>query len=85
MEYVTRYFDVGLCKAYCDGVKLHFSADFMHDTQFKKLTIVTEDIQQDEFNRMMDGHVEKLKQKYPTHALVIPPKYAHLYEEYDSN
>jgi len=84
-EYVERYFDVGLCKAYCDGKKLHFTADFMHDTQFKRLTLVAEDIDQEEFDKMMDNHIKKLKLKYPTHTLVIPPKYEQLYKEYNGN
>lgn len=84
-EYVERYFDVGLCKAYCDGKKLHFTADFMHDTKFKRLTLVAEDIGQEEFDRMMDNHIDKLKRKYPTHTLVIPPKYEQLYKIYNGN
>jgi hypothetical protein len=85
IEYVERYFDVGLCKAYCNGKKLHFSADFIHDSKFKRLTLVAEDIEQEEFNRMMDNHINKLQHKYPTHTLVIPPKYDDLYKEYKGN
>lgn len=85
IEYVNKYFDIGLCKAYCDGIKIHFTADFMHDSKFKHLTIVTENIEnigQAQFDFMMDHHIHKLQTKYPTHTLVVPAKYADLYNEY---
>lgn len=83
IEYVTRYFDIGLCKAYCDGTKIHLTADFMHDSQFKCLTVVSEEMPQTEFDHMMEYHVKKLKNKYPEHTLVIPPAYEELYKEYN--
>ncbi len=84
-EYVTKYFDIGLCKAYCDGTRIKLTADFMHDSIFKRLTVVSNSISQEGFNHMMEHHVEKLKNKYPAHTLVIPPEYDEQYKKYTKN
>jgi len=83
-EYVTRFFDVGLCKAYCDGVKIRLTSDFMYDSKHKKLTLVSEDMSQDEFNYMMDNHIRKLKIKYHGYSLVVPPCYDEHFKKYNS-
>lgn len=82
IEYVTRFFDIGLCKAYCDGTRVRLTADFMHDSQFKHLTVVCESMPQDEFNHMMEYHVKKLQKKYQGYTLIIPPAYDELHTEY---
>ena len=82
IEYVIRFFDIGLCKAYCDGTRIRLTADFMHDSQFKRLTIVGESMPQTEFNHMMEYHIQKLQKKYPGYTLVIPPAYDELHKEY---
>lgn len=85
IEYVNRHFDIGLCKAYCDGKRIRLTSDFMHDSQFKHLTIVAEDMPQEEFNHMMDRHVENVKEKYPGYKLVIPERFEQYYKEYNEN
>jgi len=82
-EYVTRFFDIGLCKVWCDGKRIRYSSDFMYDSRYKKLTIVTENISQEEFNYMMANHIKKLKTKYSDHKLVVPKKYTELYNNYN--
>ena len=82
-EYVTRFFDVGLCKAYCDGSRIKLTSDFMHDSRFKRLTLVSERMTLDEFYYMMDNHIVNLKQKYPNHSLVVPPRYEEYYKDYN--
>lgn len=85
IEYVLRYFNIGLCKAYCDGTKIRLTADFIHDSRTKQLTIVAEDMSQDEFNHMMNYHIVKLQIKYPEYSLIIPVNYIKLYDEYKDN
>jgi len=81
-EYVIKYFDIGLCKAYCDGSMIRLTADFMYDSQYKQLTIVSENMNQVEFNHMIDYHVSKLKLKYPEYSLNVPTKYTKYYDKY---
>lgn len=85
VEYVERFFDVGLCKAYCDGKKIRLTSDFMYDSQYKQLTIVAEDMPKEEFFFMMNKHVAKLKLKYPGHSLVIPERFEEFYNEFDKH
>lgn len=84
-EYVTKFFDVGLCKAYYDGTKIRLTSDFMRDSQNKTLTIVSESMSEEEFHYMMNKHIVKLQHKFPGHSLVIPSHYAEYYKEYNSN
>lgn len=85
IDYVEKHFDIGLCKVYCDGKKIRLTSEFLHDSRFKKLTIVSKNIKQEEFARMMNYHVKKLKDKYPDHTLVIPPMYDKFYKLYIKN
>lgn len=85
IEYVTKWFDIGLCKAYCDGTKIRFTADFMHDSRSKKLTIVSKNMDETEFWNMMCKHATKLRRKYPQHSLVVPPMYQEWYDTYLKN
>ncbi len=78
VEYVERHFDVGLCKAYFDGKKFRLTADFMRDSKNSTLTIVAENMKQNDFDRMMEGHVTKLQRKYPHHSIIIPPAYTEM-------
>ena len=82
-EYINRFFDIGICKAYSDGERIRLTSDFMRDSRNHLLTIVSESMSQPDFNRMMDRHVEAVKQKYPGYKLVIPPRFAEYYKEYN--
>jgi hypothetical protein len=72
VQYVNKYFDVGLCKAYCDGKKIRYTPDFLRDVKEKTLSIVAQEMTQDQFNYTMDVHVDKLKWKYPNYDICIP-------------
>jgi len=72
IEYVNKYFDVGLCKAYCDGKKIRYTPDFLRDVKEKTLSIVAQEMTQDQFNYTMDVHVDKLKEKYPHYTITVP-------------
>jgi len=84
IEYVNRFFDIGICKTYSDGKRIRLTSDFMHDSQNHLLTIVSEDMSQREFNRMMNRHVEAVKNKYTGYKLVIPPRLAGYHKEYNN-
>jgi len=82
VDYVEQFFDIGLCKAYCDGTKIRLTADFMHDSRNKLLTVVSKHLPQDEFDGMMDRHIAKLRKKYHDYKLVIPAMYKDFYTAY---
>lgn len=81
-EYINEYFDIGLCKAYCDGSKIRLTADFMHDSQHKHLTLVSKKIDQDEFRHVMSHHVPKIRDKYPGYTLIVPEMYQEWYQDF---
>lgn len=73
VDHVNNFFDIGLCKCYCDGTKLRYTPDFMYDLNNRKLTVVGQDMTQEQFNYVVDHHVEKLWRKYPTFELQVAP------------
>jgi len=81
-EHVSRYFDIGFCKAYCDGTKLRYTQDFLRDWKNKKLTIVGQDMTQEQFDYVMEYHIEKLQWKYPHFQTEIAPHNQHLLKKY---
>jgi len=81
-KYVNEYFDIGLCKVYTDGNRLRLTSDFTHDSRYGVLTIVANDMTKQEFFRMMDNHVHRLKQKYRGWKLVVPARFDELYKEW---
>jgi len=84
-DYVNQYFDIGLCKAYCDGSRIRLTADFMHDSQYKRLTLVSKEIEEDEFLHVMSHHVPKIRNKYPGYTLIVPEMYQDWYQEFTAN
>lgn len=71
IDYVNTEFDVGLCKAYCDGSKLHYTKDFLQDATNKKITIVGGITNEAQLNRTMTHHIPKLQQKFPTFTVEV--------------
>jgi len=69
VEYVTRYFDIGLCMAYCDGVRMRFTNEFLRDANNKTLTICGE-LSEREYHMTLQKHVEKLKHRFPGFTVV---------------
>jgi len=82
-KFVNQYFDIGLCKAYSNGKKLRLTSDFTYDSRYHELTIVQQDMTQEEFYRMMDNHVHRLKLKYPGWKLVVPDRFQDYYDDYN--
>jgi len=85
IKYVEQCFDVGLCKAYCDGSRIRLTADFMHDSQHHEITLVSKEINESEFRHVMSRHIPKIKNKYPGHTLVIPEIYQKWYKNFAAN
>lgn len=71
VEYVKKHFDIGLCKAYCDGVKIHLSEDFMEDSNNQTLTICAKEMSRSEFDYVLDHHLPKLTDKFPGWKVVV--------------
>lgn len=69
VEYVTRYFDVGLCMCYCDGQRMRYTHEFLTDATNKTLTICGE-LTANEYYYTLDHHVEKLKRRFPDFTVV---------------
>lgn len=69
IEYLNKYFDFGICKAYCDGHRLRYTKDFMYDAKNKKLTLVGEVTSQFQYDWLMEHHLPKLKSKFPSHTV----------------
>lgn len=84
VNHVNDYFDIGLCKAYCDGKKLRYTPDFMYDLKNRKLTIVGTNMNQDQFNYAVDHHVEKLWKKYPNFELQVAPHNLELFIQHQN-
>lgn len=78
VKFVEDRFDIGLCKAYCDGTKFRFTPDFMHDAQNKLMTICAKDMTQSEFDYTMNTHIPRIKHKFQGHKVVVSPWNEHL-------
>lgn len=78
-EYVTRYFDFGLCKAWYDGSHIHCHKDFVKDVNNKTITMC---LDEKAMNRAYPNveyalkhikqHGERIRYKYPSFSLVMP-------------
>jgi len=65
IEYVEEYFDLGICKTYTDGSKVHYSADFMSDVNNKRITILGKHMTYNEIKRCQVDHIMRVRDKYP--------------------
>ena len=79
VEYVTKYFDFGLCKTWYDGTFVHMHGDYTTDVNNKTITMVLPephviacygDMQTG--IEAMQGHADRLQYKYPTHKIIMP-------------
>jgi len=78
IDYVNRRFDFGLCKAYCDGSRVHFTSDFMSDSMNKTITLVGEDLSDQQVQYALSDHLPKIHEKYPGYRLIVPDEYSHV-------
>lgn len=69
VEYVTKYFDIGLCMCYCDGIRMRYTDAFLTDATNKTLTVCGE-LTEAEYRYTMDHHILKLKQYFPNYTVI---------------
>lgn len=75
VEHVEKYFDIGFCKGYCDGRKLRYTDDFLRDVWNKTLTIVGDDMTEEQVNYSVDVHAQNILKKYDGFRVVVPDRY----------
>ena len=75
IQYVNKYFDLGFCKTYCDGYKIRYTDDFLHDAKHRQLTIVGDDMTSDQIDYTINYHCDKIQWKYGDWTVVVPPRY----------
>lgn len=73
--HVNKYFDIGFCKAYCDGVKIRYTDDFLHDVHNKTLTIVGDDMTEEQVDYAINHHASKIIRRYDDFRVVVPDRY----------
>lgn len=64
-EYVKENFDFGICRAYCDGTKMHFTSDFLNDSLNKTITLYPENLTQAQIDYALGDHIKSISRKYP--------------------
>lgn len=70
--YVREYFDVGICKCWYDGNRVHYTHDFMYDATNRTLSIVGRMNAQELYNTL-NNHLRRLQEKFPHHDVRIDP------------
>lgn len=69
--YVQKYFDFGICKAYCDGNRIHLSEDFMTDISNQTITVCGEDMSKKMFTYSVTHHLPRIKRKYAGFKVIV--------------
>lgn len=69
-QYVDQKFDFGLCKAWFDGKKLHYSRDFNRDSRNRTVTLVG-DLNVDQIKYACEVHYPRIQEKYPGYKLSV--------------
>ncbi len=72
LVYFNDFFNIGICKAYFNGSKLHYGPDFMSDVTNKTLTIVGQ-MDERQLYTTLSKHVAKLLQYFPKYDVRIIP------------
>lgn len=79
--YVNEYFDIGLCKAYCDGTKFRYTPCFMRDMRHKTLTIVGQHMTLGQMKHTVHNHLPRMTHKFPGYQLRVEPWNFRMYSE----
>lgn len=75
IQHIEKNFDIGLCKAYCDGNKIRYTPDFLRDVKNKTMTIVGENMSEEQVQYAVTMHAERLMWKYLNFRVVVPSHY----------
>ena len=73
VEYVKKYFDVGLCMAYCDGKRMRFTERFLTDANNKTITLCG-DLNKEEYDYATKNHIPRIRNKYPDFVVKVDPE-----------
>lgn len=77
-RHINQYFDIGFCKAFCDGKKIRYTDDFLRDAKNRTLTIVGDDMTKEQVEYAVDHHCDKIMWKYDRNfRIVVPARYQH--------
>jgi hypothetical protein len=69
IHYIDKYFDVGICKTWFDGKRVHYSKDFMHDAHNQQLTVCGR-MDKHERKHCESHYLPRLQKKFPNHSVV---------------
>lgn len=83
IDYIMGAFDFNICKTYCDGKKISFTAEFMSDVEHKTITFADRKMSFNEFSHSMSVHLPKIQDKYPHHKLIVPERLKEMYSQYN--
>ncbi|MEM4258042.1 MAG: hypothetical protein QXL17_02680 [Candidatus Thermoplasmatota archaeon] len=72
IEYVTKFFDIGLCMCYFDGIKVRLTHEFLNDYNNKTLTICGQ-LSKYDFQKTVYRHLKTIKFKYPEFKICVAP------------
>ena len=81
-QYVTKYFDFGICMAYSDGTKMRFLPEFRRDVNKKLLTLIGHDIDVSHMTRLMKYHYKKMQKYFPDYKFTVAPHNKPVYDQY---
>lgn len=76
-------FDFGICQIVYDGSAVQMTQAFVDDVRGKTFTVIRSDTEE-QMKRTLKRW-DRFKEKYPQHALVVPPKYAYLVSDASSS
>lgn len=74
VEYVNKYFDFGICRCYCDGVKMRYTPAFMEDMHNRTLTLMSEDMTEKEVTYALNNHLPRLLWRFPNYTVKFTPE-----------
>lgn len=72
IQFVEETFDFGICKAYTDGNKVHYSKEFIADSRNNTITLVAKNISTEQLAYSMKTHLPRIQAKYPGYRFVGP-------------
>ena len=69
LEFVNTYFDINLCRCWCDGTRMRYPSAFQQDAMNKTITVAG-NLTYLEYKAVMKHHVPRIQRKYPDFVVV---------------
>lgn len=73
LKFFDDNFHLGICRAYCDGNKIHCTSDFLKDMRNDTITIRNTKLTKEHFDYMIEYHLQNVRYKYPGFKVIIHP------------